>query len=109
MMARRLIGKVIGIIGYVQVAVLSAAVGAEPPGTSIGGTGLSSSTVVISIPPATERWKKLAVAAFEGLANRRQGSVYTLWPIFYSKSRFGAKKLLKTPIFGSFHFSKFKM
>ena len=44
-------GKVIGIIGWVQVAVLSAAVGAEPPATSISGTVLSPATVVIAIPP----------------------------------------------------------
>ena len=72
-------GKVIGIIGCVQVAVLSAAVGAEPPTRSIRNTGLSPSTVVVAIPPETERWKKLAVATFQGLANRNQGTVYTLW------------------------------
>src|ERR1035438_2878511 len=72
-------GKLIGIIGGVQVAVLSVALGAESPTTSIRGTGLSPSTVVIAIPPTTERWKKLAGAASQGLANRNQGSVYTLW------------------------------
>lgn len=42
-------------------------------------SGSVTAVVVINIEPKTERWKKLAVGAFEGLANRDKPSVYALW------------------------------